>query len=78
MRRPVWRRLRWLGPLVLFCAVLAAPVRAQEEQEEVQFQEPGITYKTAEKPYIQWLAGLVMVLAVVAVAFKNPHRTHLD
>ncbi len=78
MRRAVWQRFRWLGPLVLFCAVLAAPVRAQEEEQEVQFQEPGITYKAVEKPYIQWVAGLVIVLAVFAVAFKNPHRTHLD
>ncbi len=78
MRRPVWRRLRWLGPLVLFCAVLVTPARAQEEQPEVQFQEPGITYKAVEKPYIQWVAGLAIVLAVFVVAFKNPHRTHLD
>jgi hypothetical protein len=72
------RRLaRWgsvaLTVLVLFCV----PARA-EEQAEKPFEEPGISYVTRRDAYIEWIAGTLIILACLFVAFKNPHRTHLD
>lgn len=73
-RRPLtWFRLAAAG--VVSLALLAAPVRAEDEKP---FQEPGIAFAEREKPYIQWLAGILIVAACLLIAFKNPHRTHLD
>ncbi len=73
------RPLRWLrfaaASLVFSLAVLATPVRAQDERP---FQEPGISFMDPEKPYIQWLAGVLIVIACLLIAAKNPHRSHQD
>jgi len=58
-------------------ALLAVPVEARAEDEK-PFEEPGIVYLPRQEPYIQWLAGGLIVVACLAVAFKNPHRTHFD
>jgi hypothetical protein len=57
---------------------LAGPARAAEEPAEKPFEEPGISYLERRDPYIEWIAGAVLAAACISVAFKNPHRTHLD
>ena len=59
--------------LTLFCV----PARAADEAEK-PFEEPGIAYAARRDPYIEWIAGTLIILACLFVAFKNPHRTHLD
>ena len=59
-------------------ALLACPARAAEEPADKPFEEPGIAYLERRDPYIEWIAGAVLAAACVFVAFKNPHRTHLD
>lgn len=66
----------WVG-CFLSLALLAAPALAQDEKPKT-FQEPGIVYKADTRPYIPWLLVALVIAAVLTVAFKNPHRTHLD
>jgi hypothetical protein len=78
----MWRRLRrirrWGLPFLVVLSFAARPAPAQEGEREKPFQEPGISYREVQKPYIQWLVGAFLILAVLGVSFKNPHRTHLD
>lgn len=77
MRRRPFRFFR-LGVVgIIGLALLTAPALAQEEKP-APFREPGISFKTEQKPYIEWIAGTLIVLACLIVAFKNPHRSHLD
>jgi hypothetical protein len=59
--------------LLLFTGV---PVFAQEEEKP--WVEPGLTMLDAEKPWAQWLMGFFFVVVCAGIAFKNPHRSHLD
>ncbi len=59
-------------------ALLACPARAAEEPADKPFEEPGISYLERRDPYVEWIAGALLAAACVFVAFKNPHRTHLD
>ena len=62
---------------LLGLSLMAVPARAEEE-DTGPFHEPGITYRTVQKPYLQWLAGSLLIAACLVVAFKNPHRSHMD
>ena len=72
--RSVWvRRILALGLLAIFFAL---PVLAQQSEED----KPWFDVPTLElqKPYIQWIFGMLFVAVSLLIAFKNPHRTHLD
>lgn len=77
-------RFGWLRSVcvtAILVVLLAAPAAAQygdEDEDTGPFREPGISYKTDAKPYVPWIAGTLIILACLLVAFKNPHRTHLD
>jgi hypothetical protein len=77
LRNPWLRRLA-AGLLTLI--LLVAPARAQSNDDEDTgpFQEPGIVYREDTRPYIPWLAASLLIAAVLLIAFKNPHRSHLD
>jgi len=73
VRRGQWLRL---GVLVVLVATLGvAPAQAQDEGP---FREPGISYLEEKGPYIEWGFGALIVIACLLIAFKNPHRTHMD
>lgn len=61
---------------MLFVLVLATPALAAED--DGPFREPGIDYAPTQKPYVAWLAGSVIIVAFLLIAFKNPHRSHMD
>ncbi len=71
------RLVRLAIAAVTILSLSAAPALAQEKEEK-PFEEPGITYVERRGPYIEWIAGALIVIACLLVAFKNPHRTHLD
>ncbi|MBK9120198.1 MAG: hypothetical protein IPM18_11440 [Phycisphaerales bacterium] len=72
---------RWVlrAALCLLTALsaFATPVYAQSD-EKPKFREPNVTFLPTQSQYIQWLAGTLIIAGVLAIAFKNPHRTHLD
>jgi len=70
-------KLAHLGAVIAILAWLVIPAPAQESAEK-PFEEPGVTFLARSDPYIQWIAGTVIVAACLFVAFKNPHRSHLD
>ena len=74
MRGHAPRWMHWVVGLVS-AWVLVAPAWAVED---IPFQEPGINYAEAGGLYIQWLAGVLFIAAVVLIAIKNPHRSHMD
>ncbi len=73
-------RVRGRLATVLVCGgLLVGSAAAQSRDEEKgPFREPGITYMEHSKPYVQWLAGALIIGACLMIAFKNPHRSHLD
>jgi hypothetical protein len=75
------RSLRWLPHALavgLLIAWLAPLARAAEGEPERPFEEPGITYMQRGETYVQWIAGSLFIAACMLIAFKNPHRSHLD
>ncbi len=63
--------------LALLAVFLAAPVLAQQEPEYVPppYDVPAMEHV---KPWLPWLAGMLLVAVALAISFKNPHRSHLD
>jgi hypothetical protein len=70
-----WIRFGLAGVLAL--ALLGPPAVAQDDEDQ-RFREPGINYMAFREPYIEWIFGAAIIVACLAVAFKNPHRSHLD
>ena len=68
-------RMGRIASKFVLLACLAAPAFAQDEQP-TEFRD--VDLKPRVKPYIQWVMGTLFIAAVVGLAMKNPHRTHLD
>ena len=62
----------------LLIGLVAPTVRAADAPPDKPFEEPGITYMQRSDAYIQWIAGSLFIAACLLIAFKNPHRSHLD
>lgn len=68
------RRVRLLFLVLCLALTTGVPARA----EETRFQEPGVSYLEERGPYLEWGLGALIVIACLLIAFKNPHRSHLD
>ncbi|MBK9129217.1 MAG: hypothetical protein IPM13_15655 [Phycisphaerales bacterium] len=80
MLRSGWKSLcRWTlaAAVALACA---APTLAADDEDTGPFREPGLSYRSADpyKPYIDWGFAALLIAAAAIIAFKNPHRSHLD
>lgn len=64
--------------VLMTLAMLVSPAIADDDTENQPFHEPGIMYRDHSKPYIPILFACLIAGAVLLVAFKNPHRSHLD
>ena len=73
LRRSVWVRLGLTLAVVL--AQFALPARADDEDKTPWQDVPALEW---QKPWRQWLFGAGFVMICVGIAFKNPHRSHLD
>lgn len=73
------RRSTFLGRAVCVATSLmlcASPAFAQEEEEkQPPFDVTGLKH---ERQWVPWVAAFLFAAAVIGIAFKNPHRTHLD
>jgi hypothetical protein len=73
------RKTVWLGFVVAtVLGLVPMPARAAEDDAEKPFEEPGIVFMQRRDPYVAWIAGALMACACLFIAFKNPHRSHLD
>ena len=61
----------------LICVILASAALAQKGDEEKlpPFDVPGLKHT---KQWVPWVVAFLFAAGCVAVAFKNPHRSHLD
>lgn len=69
--------LRSLGLAVLAFVSLGAPAYAQPKNEPPlpPFDVQGLPH---EKQWVPWVFAFLFLAGAAAIAFKNPHRTHLD
>lgn len=81
MLRDVSRR-RWRNRLLIAAATVllaTAPASAQRRSDDAEKLPPydvdGLEHR---KQWVPWVAAFLLAGAVVAIAFKNPHRSHLD
>ena len=61
------------GFLLLICAV---PALAQSTSSDEKWID--VTHLPWNKPWLQWLLATLFAVMCLLVAFKNPHRSHLD
>ena len=73
--RAAWLRVGVV--LALLLAFCAGPALAQNDDkaDEPWLDVPNLEWK---KPWLQWVVGLAFAATCLGLAFKNPHRSHLD
>lgn len=74
MRRRNWLRAGIAAAMAL--GTLASPAAAQDKQEVLPPYD--VTGLPHEKQWIPWVFAFLFLAGAAAIAFKNPHRTHLD
>ncbi|MGD8450704.1 MAG: hypothetical protein PVJ57_02700 [Phycisphaerae bacterium] len=70
-----WSRFfRLAAALLVLLIVVAEPAFAQDDEP------PYVDVPVMEftKPWLQWLFGVGFIAVCMLIAFKNPHRSHLD
>lgn len=77
MRRRAWIPRPFLVALIGTGLLLSTTVLAQPVEPDLG---PFYDVNTIPdgRPWLQWLIGGLFIAACLAVAIRNPHRTHLD
>lgn len=81
MRTTRLRRGRhcWLLCVLTAMVTVAAPALAQkssgDEEPLPPFDVPGLSHT---KQWVPWVVAFLFTGVTIAIAFKNPHRSHLD
>ena len=73
-RRSV-RRLAAAGLLLLMST---APAAAQAKKTDTPEPPWDVAAMPRERAWVQWVFAFLFVAGVAGLAFKNPHRSHLD
>jgi hypothetical protein len=55
--------------------LLAVPGQAATDEKLPPYDVVGLKHS---RQWVPWIAAFLFLAAGVAIAFKNPHRTHLD
>lgn len=70
------RFCRRAAGILLSLALFNPPVLAQDDEEKLPpYDVSGLKH---ERQWVPWVAAFLFAAAVIGIAFKNPHRTHLD
>lgn len=65
-----------LAVALLVAALTCTPALAQKKTEQLPpYDVPAMEHRSI---WVQWVFAFLFVAGVVAIAVKNPHRTHLD
>jgi hypothetical protein len=72
------RSLRRLAAAGLVLLLSAAPASAQNKKGEPLEPPWDVPAMPRERAWVQWVFAFLFVAGVAGLAFKNPHRTHLD
>jgi hypothetical protein len=72
-RRPKLR----LGVLLALLIAMFAPAAlgADKDKDKPWYDVPALESKRA---WVPWIAAFLFTAGCALIAFKNPHRTHLD
>ncbi len=69
----------WLFVGAMSVCVLASPTALADDDDDDRAKNwAEVSLLERKKPLYQWLAGCVFIVGCLAVAFKHPHRSHLD
>jgi hypothetical protein len=72
-----FERSRWVrAGLIRVIAPVLLAVSAFAQEKKPEWHD--VPFLPTSAPWLQWLFGVVLVLLCLAMAFKNPHRSHLD
>lgn len=71
-----WKR--WLLCWLIVLIILAPPALAQKSGDEEPlppFDVPGLS---RTRQWVPWVIAFLFAGVTIAIAFKNPHRSHLN
>lgn len=69
------RRLMRISLLAVVMLIGTAPALAQSDAPKPPFDVQGLKHN---KVWVPWIFAFLFGAGCIAIAFKNPHRTHLD
>ena len=72
----MWGWLRVGVAVTLMLVILAVPALAQPAEDSGPWYD--VPVLEPSKPWLQWIFAGVFAALCLALALKNPHRTHLD
>jgi hypothetical protein len=76
-----FRRVRWGIVIAMILLLFTAPALAQQDDKSDEpYYEEGLSTLPKDKmrPWINAGFGVLFAIGCLALAFKNPHRSHLD
>lgn len=72
------RSVRRLAAAGLLLVMSTAPASAQAKKGDDPMPPYDVAPMPRERAWVQWVFAFLFVAGVAALAFKNPHRSHLD